>query len=240
MSIYMKRYIPLLALAITTQLHAATIVTGNFAAAFDNGFATQNGTALPVGNEVRLGSFNISDAQIVQMINNGDLVGLSSHFTLFSAAFIGTDAFPGHLGQIPLNQRGGLFEKSTTMDLPLALANADMYMWVFKTTGDNAVAGDFSNVLQIGVFSNNNAAWRFPADTGLPESRSIELTNLTDASGDNLSGTAKVVFGSFGTGTIPATGAKAFDLSPVVPEPSAATVVLTSVGLLALRRRRRS
>ena len=208
----MKNLLALAALVLIAHASAATVITVNFSAAFDNGFALQNGTALPVGNEVRLGSFDISDAQVTSLMNAGQLQSLATHFTLFSNAFIGTDAFAANLGQLPLNQRSGLFEKSSQGTLSPASANKNIYMWVFKTTADNGVAADFSNVLQAGIFGNVASSWVFPADSGDPDTRTLDITNLTDASGNNLTGNQNILFGAFGTGTTPATNKPAFNL----------------------------
>ena len=111
-------------------------------------------------------------------------------------------------------------------------------MWVFKTTADNGVAADFSNVLQAGIFGNVASSWVFPADSGDPDTRTLDITNLTDASGNNLTGNQNILFGAFGTGTTPATGKPAFNLLQVVPEPTSAFLLLSGITLVCFRRRR--
>ena len=233
--------------SIVLRSEAATVVTANWAAAFDNGLALQNGTALAVGNEVRLGTFDFPDVSlntdIQAFLTAGNLSGLSSHFRLFSTAFIGTDAFAGNLGQLPLNERQGLFEKTTggvlvpTSD---ALFGKQFFMWAFKTTADGVVAGNFSNVQQVGIFSSNTPAWLAPSDSGLPESRSFDLTNLSNTPGTAFSGTQRIPWGSFGAGTTPATMVPAFNLAPVtIPEPTSFGLALVGMAAITLRRRRK-
>ena len=245
----MKRIISALALFAGCNLYAATVLTVNWSAATDNGIGLANGTPLAVGNEIRVGAFDFPDATLnadVQgFIAAGNLAGLASHFTLFDTAFIGTSAFAGNLGTVPLAQRGGLFEKTSggvSVSSGSPIFSKQIFLWAFKTSGDNGVLGNFSNVTQTGIFSSNTAAWLFPADTNGPESRPIEITNLSDGAGSALAGTARIVTGGFATSTVTlATGNnKVFTLSPVVPEPSTIALLIPGViGLLGYRRLRR-
>jgi hypothetical protein len=229
--------------------HATTNVTVNWKASDDNGFGLADGTPLAVGNEVRLGAFDFTgniSGSIQGYVNSRDFVGLASHFRSFDTAYIGTSA-GADLGTVPLADRSGLFEKSSgTISLPTgsSIFNAQIFLWVFKTVGNNAVAGDFSNVLQMGVFSSNTSSWLFPGDSnnGIPGTTSIELTNLSNAAGDALLGTALIPVGSFGLSSIPlATGDNHVLRLMAVPEPTAALLAITVLlPLLACRRFRRS
>lgn len=248
----MKHILVVVALFAACNIQAATVLTANWAAATDNGLGLSNGTPLAVGNEIRLGAFDFPDAtlnsQVQGFISSGDLVGLAAHFTLFDTAFIGTSAFAGNLGTIPLSQRSGLFEKSSggvSLAAGSPLFSKQMFMWAFKTSGDNGVLGNFSNVTQTGVFSSNTSAWFFPADTGNPESRPIEITNLSDSAGTALAATARIVSGGFGTSTVPLATApssgsdRVFTLTPVTPVPEPGAIGLLAVGSLAFAGRRR-
>lgn len=244
----MKNIVILFALFALSELHAATVLTANWAAATDNGLGLANGTPLAVGNEIRLGAFDFPDAtlnsQVQGFVSSGNLVGLASHFTLFDTAFIGTSAFAGNLGMIPLANRVGLFEKSSggvTLSAGSPLFSKQMFYWAFKTSGDNGVLGNFSNVTQTGVFSSNLSSWLFPADTGNPESRPTEITNISDTSNNALAATARVVSGGFGTATQTlATGNnKVFTLTPVTPVPEPGSAALLALGCLTLVAHRR-
>src|SRR5687767_8617595 len=88
----MKKILPrlvcvFLTLSAFTAVEAASIITE---ADDDNGFSSTGGTDLPQGNLVRVGFFDISDAEIQQ--NQFDLTFLNSHFFEFGIAHIG-DAY---------------------------------------------------------------------------------------------------------------------------------------------------
>jgi hypothetical protein len=255
----MKLLAPALVFLVVGHLNAATVLTVNWAAATDNGLCLLDGTPLAVGNEIRLGAFDFAntadgglESSIQPFLTSGNLVGLASHFTIFDTAHIGTDAFAGNLGTVPLAARVGLFEKSSggvSLLSTSVLFGKQMFLWAFKTTGDVSPAGNFANVLQTGIFSsgipsNSNSAWFFPNDTGNPESRPIEITNISNATNNALATNppARVIAGGFRTTTTSlATGnSNAFSLATVAPEPTTATLMMVGFVSLASRRRRQA
>jgi hypothetical protein len=242
----MMRTLLLLAALLGTawQAHAATVVTVNWKASDDNGFGLADGTPLPNGNEVRLGTFDFASnvsGNVHQYVQAGDFMGLASHFTLFDTAYIGTSA-GASLGSVPLENRAGLFEKSSgPISVPTGspLFGRQIFLWVFKTTGNDAVLPDFANITATGLFSSDTVPWLFPSDTnnGVPGSTSIELTNLSNATNDGVLGSALIPVGGFGGSTVLlATGDNhVFRLVPV-PEPGVA--LFFAVGALPFFSRR--
>ncbi|MBA3962069.1 MAG: DVUA0089 family protein [Chthoniobacterales bacterium] len=161
----------------------------SWGAADSNGIGGVNGTDLPVGNLVRVGSFNISDSQIVA--NKTDLAFLESHFIEFGRAAIGDGV-------------GGIaafwFKNTTASTDALAIAGARIYYFIY-----NAPAG--STPTQIGVFTApNNGAWIFPDDNAIPNTTSTDLANVPhDSTG--------LIIGGFGVGTSDATGTPLYNLA---------------------------
>jgi hypothetical protein len=223
--------VPLLAsIALFTSLvsasDAATIIWG---AQIDNGFSLANGSNLGVGNLVRVGTFDISDGVIAA--NAGNISFLNSHFTEFGTVRIGQ----GVAG----NPAEHFFSTSNADSGALNIVGAQIYLWAFASTDNTTVASSIATAFQLGIFYMNrtqDADWTVPVENPFPGQTTIDLTDLTN--GAVLANGANVVVGSFPNGTSDATGAPNFGLA--VPEPSAATAVIASIGLLALRRRRRS
>jgi hypothetical protein len=201
-----------------------------WAALDENGLSLANGSNLGVGNLVRVGTFDITDGVIAA--NAGNIAFLNSHFIEFGNARIGDGAlgFPEH------------FSKQSVADSGpsgLNIVGAQIYMWAFASTDNSTVANSISTAFQLGIFYMEKAIdadWAVPVQDPLPGSTTIELTDLSNV--NVLATGAHVVVGSFPDGTSDATGAPNFGLA--VPEPSAAMAMVASVGLLALRRRRRA
>lgn len=215
-----------LASFLVTSSQGATIVWG---AAADNGLSLANGSNLGIGNLVRVGTFNITDSVI--QANAGNIAFLNSHFIEFGNTRIGQGV-------------GGIAEHFQMTSVAnggaggLNIAGAQLYIWAFASDDNSTVANSIATATQLGIFYFDKAV---DAEWGVPLTEpdgftDIELTELSN--GSALANGAHVLVGSFPDGTSDTTGAANFGLA--VPEPSAATAVIASVGLLALRRRRRA
>jgi hypothetical protein len=214
--------------SLTQIAQGATVV---WAAANDNGFSLANGSNLPVGSLIRVGTFDITDGVIAA--NAGNIPFLNSHFIEFGNARIGDG-----VGGIPEHFNKTSEANSGTSGLNIV--GAQIYFWAFASGDNSTVASSIATAFQLGVYYLDKTAllgkWAIPVEDPLPGQTNIDITDLSN--GAVLANDAHVVIGSFPDGTSDATGAPNFGLS--VPEPSAATAVIASVGLLALRRRRRA
>ncbi len=216
------------ALGLAATSSAATIVWG---AGQDNGFSLFSGAELPQQSLVRLGYFNLTDAQIQAIGTNVGL--LNSSFTEIATARIGDG-----IGA-PSN-----FSKSSTADTS-AVVGLQMYLWAFASTDNSSVTNSINSATQIGVFyfdknsgGTTAAKWAFPVQTPVPGSTSIDLSDLTGAAANAplVGPAAHIVIGDFPKGTSTAGSAPNFGLRQV-PEPT--TVGLIGFGVLGLIARRR-
>jgi hypothetical protein len=197
----------------------------------DNGFSLADGSNLAVGNLVRIGTFDITDGVIAA--NAGNIAFLNSHFIEFGNARIG-DGFgvAEHFSKESIANSG---------PSGLNIQGAQFYIWALASTDNTSVSSSIATAFQLAVLYFDQGIdphWTVPAQT-IPEPLpfTIDVTNLSN--GAVLANGAHVVIGSFPDGNSDqAPFAPNFGLS--VPEPSAATAVIASVGLLALRRRRRA
>jgi hypothetical protein len=120
-------------------------------------------------------------------------------------------------------------------------ANAQLYLWVFKTSNNLDPDGAYTNVLETGVFWLDKAIeprWKFPAQGDIPNSTNIDIADLSGQT-NNLRTGAHVAAGSFskfadgGLGT-----AKQFSTQAPIPEPGTFSLLgLAALGLFARRRR---
>jgi hypothetical protein len=219
----------LIATSMISVGHAATIVWG---AGQDNGFSLQNGSNLGIGNLARVGTFNVSDAVIAA--NAGNISFLNSHFTEFGNARIG-DNF-GVAEHFSMNS------VANSGPAGLNIEGAQIYYWVFASTDNSSVANSISTAFQLGIFYFDKALdgdWAVPTQVPPGPTATTDISDLT--TGSALTTGAHVVVGSFPDGNSDQGPAFApnFGLA-IVPEPSAAVAMVASVGLLALRRRRRA
>jgi hypothetical protein len=228
-----------LAIAITvvlmSQANAASIVA---AAEQNNGIALPDGlTMLPVGNQLRVGTFLLggvggspmSDAQISAF--TGNPAGLAANFVEFGRGSIGDTFGPGFDG----------FFSSTMVanSTALGLANAQIYLWFFKTTGNNAPLSNFSNVTHQGVFFMEMSVvpnWRIRPETEIPNSTNVDIADLSNPSGTAVRSGAHLVIGGFG-GNNTIFNKPNYTLA-AVPEPTLAGLVGVGLVVVGLRRRR--
>jgi hypothetical protein len=205
-----------------------------WSASQDNAFGLANGSNLPVGDLVRIGTFNISDGVIAANASNVSF--LDSHFVEFADARIG-DNVGGLAGYLSANSTANSGASG------LNIAGAQIYLWAFASTDNSSLAESIATVFQMGIFYLDKASkttWTIPAQDPVPGSTSVDLSDLTNSTGDALVSGAHVVVGSFPDGTSDQPPhAPNFGLA-LVPEPSVSMAALSSLGLLALRRRRQA
>lgn len=204
----------------------ATII---FSAEQDNGISTVDGTELAVGNQILVGSFNLTDAEIEA--HASDLQFLSAHFVAFGA---------GHVGDIYAGVNGHFSMTLTNNSAALGLANAQIYIWAFKTTANDDPNASFSNVTEHGIFYADMDVvnrWRIRPENEIPNSTHIDLSDLTNPAGTALNNSANILVGGFGTGTSSTFAGKPnFNLAAVIPEPATASLLIFSVISLGVRR----
>lgn len=185
---------------VAASLHLAFTAAGaaqvSWGAAVSNGVGLADGTDLPAGDLVRLGSFNLTPAQIAA--NASNLPFLESHFVEFGRALIGDGNVAGDGVRHPAHW----FANSTNSSDNLGIAGARIYYWIFNT-----VPGTTPN--QIGIYTAPaNSAWVFPADAQIPNTTSTDLSQVPhDSSG--------IIVGGFGVGTSDLSGSPLYNLAVV-------------------------
>ncbi|MDQ3200484.1 MAG: hypothetical protein M3Q46_15090, partial [Verrucomicrobiota bacterium] len=121
-----------LAVFVAASAQAAQV---NWGASETNSVALSTGTLLPVGNLVRVGSFSITDAEIIA--NKTNFSFLTSKFTEFGHAAVGDNV-------------GGLaglwFANTTASSNALGIANKRIYYFLY-----NVPSG--STPTQIGIYT---------------------------------------------------------------------------------------
>lgn len=206
--------------SIVTPRPACLASSVTVAAAEYNGLSQDGGTELAVGNQVRVGFFDLSDAQIEA--NQSNLPFLLANFAEIGRVSIGTSVggAAGHFQSEPLIGNA----------TQLRVANKQIYIWVLKTAANGAPNASLSDVTEHGIFyvpkeTTNFDNWRIRPDAEIPNSTHVELAELTDHS-NNLIADAKVVVGQFPSGASTANpGASNFALEGVGAVGAIPTVV---------------
>jgi len=178
-----------LLLAVTPTPSQAQITWG---ASNSNGLGDASGTVLPIGDLVEIGTFNLSNEEIQQ--HQFALPTLLAAFLPFDTAFIGDD----------LGVAGYWNKQSTGSTDALNLDHRQIYYWAFN-------AATPAQATQQGIFTaNNNPRWLFPADSDIPHTTTVDLSDVNE-----------MVVGGFGNGFSSATGTPfpLFNLA-AVPEPA--------------------
>ena len=164
---------------------------------------TNNTTAAPVGSTVKLGVFNLTDAQILAAHNIGDIAALSAGFSQFDI---------GAVGDVGLGLPGvwGLTKTVDFTTTALSFAGKTIYLWA-TASGQEAIV-KFATV--------------FPTDVPVAGAASVDLSDVySNASllvGALGTGTIDVGFGPL----------PKVNMSVIIPEPSSIMlVVLGLVGL---------
>ena len=212
---------------LTSRSNAATIV---WAAAADNGFAAADGSMVPAGNLVRVGSFNITDQQIVA--NQTDISFLNSNFVEFGSARFGQGVgAPGYFTATSnANPDAG----------GLNVAGKQIYVWAFLSGDNSSNAQSLATVAQHSILYMPFAAdpdWMFPTDVPVPGATTIDISDLTRPDAATLDPLAKLLVGTFPSGPNGTLNSQNFAL--VVPEPgTTGLLVLSTIGFLGVRRRR--
>jgi hypothetical protein len=242
----MKQFalLTLTAAALAASSRAATI---DWAAGIDNGVSLANGTDLPSssGSLVRLGYFRDSSTGL--QLTDAQIVALSGTPSLLNSYFV--EAATGTIGSGFTPAIDGHFSLSSTVDTSssgLNLAGLQMYVWILNAATLTAATQQGIYYWSITDTTTNpdstplapGLRWSFPSQDPVPGSTTIDLTDLT-AGDSTLASGARIVVGSFGTGTSEASGAPNFDLAIIVPEPSTATLIAMG-GAFILRRRRQN
>jgi hypothetical protein len=121
-----------------------------------------SGAPVPNGNEVRIGYF---DTTFNPSANRDNLVALGNAWHSFDTTSIFTYTDPDP------DVAGSFYDSETRTDS--AFDNKQVYLWVFKTTLDNAPASDYSNVQQHGLFTASGTDWIFPPSDSNPMTGTI-------------------------------------------------------------------
>ena len=211
---------------LTSSARAATVV---WSAGIDNGFSSSEGSMVPAGNLVRVGSFNLSDQEIVD--NQTDISFLNAAFTEFGTARFGDGAA----------NNAGYFSKTSIADpepTGLNVVGKQIYVWAFLSGDNSSNAQSLATVIQHGILympRTTNSRWAFPSDAIIGgDTTTIDISDLTNPS-STLDPLAKLLVGTFPTGPNGVLNKENFAL--VVPEPS--TAGLLAFGTMLVFRRRR-
>jgi hypothetical protein len=213
----------LAAVGMPGTVGAASIM---WSATVTNGFSLASGAELPAGNLARLGVFSLSDSQITAAASAGEISLLNGSFLEVGSARIG-DALGGTDGHFAANA-----------DFANTTPNRQLYFWIFFSTDNSSNSASISSAMQIGVFKMDmaiNPNWAIPVDPGMA---TLDISDLADAStSSTLRAGAKILYGSFPTGTSTATNYSNFGLAPPIPEPGTfGLLALATAGFLTRRR----
>ncbi|HEX2655788.1 MAG TPA: hypothetical protein VHN11_19355 [Xanthobacteraceae bacterium] len=205
-------------------------------ASVQSGFANFNGTDLATGSLVRIGTFDLTPAQITADASNLALLNL--HWIELGTAVIGDGNPSGAAGGASDPANAGLFSHSysgvNTTATGMNVAGSMLYYWVFN-------APSTGSATQHGIFSSS--LWTIPSGDGSVTDFSLLNTDINDLTnaGASLAGTAVLPVGFFGPGTNATGGGGDFRLTPI-PEVADGALLAAACSLVfaAIRRRRKS
>ena len=210
-------FLTLAALASMTFLSSAATV--NWSAGVDHGFSLANGTNLPTGSVVKLGHFRnpstgvqLSDSEIAA----ADLATLQAAFIEAGSSTIGSGFTPGIAGHF------SVASTINTGSAGLNIAGKQMFVWVLNGA---SVAASTQHAILYWAVSDTTAnpdgspqvpgvRWVFPPEEPIPGSTTIDATDLTTGTGSLAAG-ARLVVGTYPTGTSAETSASNFGLAPI-------------------------
>ena len=203
----------IIALVLGTLVGQAATV--NWSAGIDHGFSVVGGAQVQAGSLVRLGHFRdpgtgeqLSDTQIQALAGNPAL--LDASFVEAAASTVGTG----------LSGMAAHFTKASAVDTAtLNLVGKQMYFWVLNAPTLGEATQQAILYWAISDDTNPDATptrpslrWAFPAELPVPGTTGVDVTDLT--AGTTTLGTgARVVIGSFPTGTSSNTTAPNFGLA---------------------------
>ena len=159
------RFVAVLLAASLAQFAAKAQVTVNYNAAPGTPqIADHNGVLLPdsTGNNVEIGFFDTTGGYNFQA-HLLDLPSLGSHWHQFDATRI----------QTIFGEAGRFAGAGTQFSSLFDAMRIDL--WIFKTSDLLAPAGNFSNVLEYGLFSGSGANWVFPTQGTAPPGNSTTV-----------------------------------------------------------------
>lgn len=214
----MNRLFSLL-LVLAAGLISSPAATVNWSAGINHGFSLANGTELAQGSLVRIGWFRnsgtgeqLTDAQIQAQSSSPST--LNSSFVEVATSTIGSGFTPAVTGH---------FAASSTADTGaggLNVAGRQMYIWVLNAATLGAATQQAILYWDITNTSTNpdgtpqapGLRWSFPGQEPVPGSTTIDITDLTTGTGSLASG-AKLLVGTYPTGTSGSTSAANFGLA---------------------------
>ncbi len=182
--------------------------TVNFAADYGEPNIYYAGVPLPAGNEVRIGCFSTGFNPALYL---NDLSTLFEYWSQYG--YTTTRNMYGDDGRFQAMQ-------SLNNSAMNVYDNKQIWLWILKTTGNTAVAPDFSNVEAYGLYSSTAANWIFPRYGALPPGNTTSIS------------TSEVNQALWGT----------FDIDHLyltaVPEPSGLGLMVLGMGAALMLRHR--
>jgi Putative Ig domain len=208
-------------------LSAATL---NWSASINHGLSLANGSEVPVGSLVRLGWFRnvntgtqltVSEIQAIA----SSPTNLNSNFVEAASSTIGT----GFTGSV-----AGHFTAASSADTGstgLNLEGKQMFLWILNaaslgTASQQAIVSwDITDTTTNpdGSPDTPGVRWKFPVQNP-PGVTTVDLTDLTTGTG-NLAAGARVIVGTFPTGTSSTTSNTNFGLAEIANVPSITSVL---------------
>jgi len=218
------------AAAVGTRLQATTV---NWSAGIHHGFSLENGDELPVGCLVRLGWFRNPEtgAQLTDL----EIQAMKTSLTDLDAAFV--EAGRSSIGSGFAPALPGHFAAVDVVDGEINLLGKQMYIWVLNAptleeADEQAIlywATSDTTTNPDATADTPGVRWRFPETVIFPGSTTIDLTDLTVGTGSLAAG-ARLLVGTYPTGTSDASGFANFGLSNLYQPPVVVTPMVMAGG----------